>query len=126
MKNPLLLFIQRIIRQKGVSARGLAFELGLNHTTVSRWLSGKERPSPASCKKLADYAGARAEWVLSLAGYLPFITETSASTWPAFGEYARLKYTDELGEDFIDMIEDLIERRRRKREQSSESVTEPS
>lgn len=119
-------FVQRIMRQKGVSARGLASELGVNHTTVSRWLSGKGRPSPASCKRLAEYADARPEWVLSLAGYLPPITETSASTWPAFGEYARLKYADELGEDFIDMIEDLIERRRRKRAQSPENNTDPS
>ncbi len=33
---------------------------------------------------------------------------------PDFREYARLKYPNELDEDLITMIEDLIERRRRK------------
>jgi hypothetical protein len=31
--------------------------------------------------------------------------------WPEFGEYARLKYPDELDEDIIVLIERLIEER---------------
>jgi len=35
--------------------------------------------------------------------------------WPEFREYAKRKYAAELDEDLITMIEDLIERRRRRK-----------
>ena len=38
----------------------------------------------------------------------------SSDKWPEFREYARQKYPNELDEDLITMIEDLIERGRRK------------
>ena len=40
----------------------------------------------------------------------------SSNKWPEFREYARQKYPNELDEDLITMIEDLIERRRAKRQ----------
>ena len=40
----------------------------------------------------------------------------SSNKWPEFREYARQKYPKELNEDLITMIEDLIERGRRKPE----------
>jgi hypothetical protein len=55
------------------------------------------------------------EEVLALAGHLPQIDTTPASTWPEFREYAVQKYPGELDEDVIGMIEDLIERRRDRR-----------
>ena len=38
----------------------------------------------------------------------------SSKKWSEFREYARQKYPKELNEDLITMIEDLIERRRKK------------
>ena len=109
-------FLRSLVRRRGITPSRLAKEIGVSHATVSRWLSGKDVPSPKSCEKLAEYGGVRVEWLLSLARYLPALETTGASQWPEFREYARLKYPQELDEDVIAMIEDLIERRRRKRE----------
>ena len=46
--------------------------------------------------------------------HLPKITTVKYSEWPEFREYAQRKYRNELDEDVVSMIEDLIERRRRK------------
>lgn len=109
-------FLTSLINRRGISPSRLAKEIGVSHATVSRWLARKDVPSPQSCEKLADYGGVRVEWLLSLARYLPALETAGATQWPEFREYARLKYPDELDEDVITMIEDLIERRRRKRE----------
>ena len=92
-----------------------AADLGLSHSTVSRWLSGKDIPSTSSCRNLAEYSGVPLEKVLSIAGHLPRVAEAAASERPEFSEYAHQKYPDELDEDLITMIEDLIERRRARR-----------
>ncbi|MFC1872073.1 hypothetical protein ACFLYF_06750, partial [Chloroflexota bacterium] len=81
-------------------------------------LSSKDLPSPQSCQRLADYAAVPLERVLSIVGYLPWQPDTGPAVWPHFREYAERKYPGELDDDLITMIEDLIERRRRKREQS--------
>ncbi len=96
-------------------ANQLAKDIGVSHPTVGRWLTGVDVPSTTSCRKLADYAGLTAEEVLSLAGHLPTIDQTPASAWPEFREYAIQKYPGELDDDVIEMIEDLIERRRDRR-----------
>jgi transcriptional regulator with XRE-family HTH domain len=93
----------------------LAVDLGVSHATVSRWLSGKDVPNIRSCQRLAAYSGVPLEKVLSVVGYLPRIAEKAPVDWPEFREYARQMYPNELDEDLITMIEDLIERRRRKR-----------
>jgi transcriptional regulator with XRE-family HTH domain len=93
----------------------LASDLGVSHATVSRWLSGKDVPNIRSCQRLAAYSGVPLEKVLSVVGYLPRIAEKAPVDWPEFREYARQMYPNELDEDLITMIEDLIERRRRKR-----------
>jgi len=96
----------------------LAKDLGLNHATISRWLSGKTIPSIDSCKKLADYSCVSINQLLSICGHLSDSVEESPLTLPEFREYARRKYPAELDEDIIAMVEDLIERRRqRKRKQ---------
>ena len=46
---------------------------------------------------------------------LPTLGAAVPTEWPEFREYAHRKYRDELDEDLITMIEDLIERRRRRR-----------
>ena len=93
----------------------LAVDLGVSHTTVRRWLSGEDVPSTRSCRRLAKYSGMPLEKILSLAGHLPQITSNKPSEYPEFRDYARQKYPDELDEDLVTLIEDLIERRRRKR-----------
>ena len=93
----------------------LAADLGISHSTVSRWLSSKDVPGIRSCQKLAQYSGVALEKVLSIVGHLPTIAEAGPTEWPEFREYASQKYPNELDEDLITMIEDLIERRRERR-----------
>ncbi len=109
-------YLKSLLHRRSLSPSRLAKEIGVSHATVSRWLAGKDVPSPRSCERLAEYGGVRAEWLLSLARHLPALQTAGAAQWPEFREYARLKYPQELDEDVIAMIEDLIERRRRKRE----------
>jgi transcriptional regulator with XRE-family HTH domain len=99
----------------------LAADLGVSHATVSRWLSGEDIPSIRSCRRLAEYTGVSLEKILSIVGHLPRVAETSSLEWPEFREYARRMYPNELDEDLITMIEDLIERRRQKRYNSSKN-----
>jgi transcriptional regulator with XRE-family HTH domain len=93
----------------------MAADMGISHATVSRWLSGADIPSTRSCRKLAEYSGIPLEKILSVAGHMPGIAETNANLWPEFREYAQHMYPNELDEDLITMIEDLIERRRKRR-----------
>ncbi|HEX78523.1 MAG TPA: helix-turn-helix transcriptional regulator [Dehalococcoidia bacterium] len=106
------------MRRRGRLPSQFAQDLQVSHATVSRWLSGKDIPSPRSCRKIAVYAGVPLERVLSLAGHLPPLPDKGPAKWPEFREYMKRKYPNELDEDLITMIEDLIERRRRRREQS--------
>ena len=92
----------------------MAADIGVSHATVSRWLSGKDTPSTRSCRRLAEYTGVPLERIMSLAGHLPTFPDEGPIEWPEFREYAQRKYPDELDEDLITMIEDLIERRRKK------------
>lgn len=109
-------FLRSLTQSRGVTPSQLGREIGVSHATVSRWLSGKDIPSPKSCARLAEYANVSPERVLALAQHLPVLQTAGASEWPEFREYARQKYPEVLDEDLIIMVEDLIERRRRKRE----------
>ncbi len=109
--------LKDIQRQRGLSLRGLARESGISASTLSRWCDGKQTPSPQSCRMLADYLSLSAEHVLALAGHLRPLHRVTAEAWPEFREYAKSKYPEDLDEDTIAMIEDLIHRRRRRREQ---------
>jgi len=99
------------MRRRGRLPSQLAAALGVSHTSVSRWLSGKDRPSFASCVKLANYTGMPIQRVLQIVGYLIPPEETTASELPDFQEYAKRKYPHELDDDLVTLIEDLIERR---------------
>jgi transcriptional regulator with XRE-family HTH domain len=105
-------FLKELMQRRKRLPSQLAADLGISHPTVTRWLSGQDTPSTASCRKLAEYSGVPIEKVLSMAGHLPDVTQTVPAGWPEFREYARRKYPDELDEDTITVIEDLIERRR--------------
>jgi transcriptional regulator with XRE-family HTH domain len=124
MKNKevnFIAFLEKLMRRRRRLRSQLAADLGLSHPTIGRWLSGKDIPSIGSCRKLAEYSGVPMEKILSIAGHLPQITETVPAEWPEFREYAQQKYPNELDEDVITMIEDLIERRRDRRNGRAES-----
>ena len=114
-ESALVAFLRELMRRRKRLPSQLAADIGVNHTTVSRWLSGADLPGIGSCRKLAEYSGVPLEKILSIVGHLPRIAETGPREWPEFREYARQKYPAELDEDLITMIEDLIERRRGRR-----------
>lgn len=112
MNGELVVFLKEVMRRRHVLPSKLAADLDVSHTSVSRWLSGKQKPSFESCVKLATYAEVGLERVLSIVGRMPPLTAGSPTEWPDFREYAKKKYPRELDDDLITLIEDLIERRR--------------
>jgi len=113
--HPFVKFVKEMMRRRRRLPSQLAKEIGVSHATVIRWLSGVNVPSTQSCRRLAEYSGVPLQNVLSLAGHMLRVAERPPSEWPEFREYAMGKYPDELDEDLIAMIEELIERRRRRR-----------
>lgn len=105
-------YLQELMRLRGRLPSQFAADLGISHTSVSRWLSGKDRPSLVSCIKLANYTGVPLQRVLQIVGYLMPLEETTASELPDFQEYVKRKYPQEFDDDLVTLIEDLIERRR--------------
>lgn len=105
-------YIQDILRQRGSSLRRLASDTGISPSTLSRWLSGGQKPSPQSCHKLAESLSVPVEHVLAWAGHLEPMQRADMNALPEFREYAQQKYPTELDEDVVAMIEDLIQRRR--------------
>ena len=118
MNDNLVTFLEELMRRRRRRPSQLAADLGVRHTSVGRWLSGKVKPNFESCLKLATYAAVPLERVLSIAGYMQPPPDSGPSEWPEFREYAQRKYSNELDDDLITMIEDLIERRRKKRERT--------
>ncbi len=111
---PLVAFLKEVMHRRKCLPSHLAAALGVSHATVGRWLSGKDVPSTQSCRKLAEYSGVPLHKVLSTVGHLPKMEQEASTNWPEFREYAQHKYPNELDEDLITMIEDLIERRRKR------------
>ena len=64
-------WIRRQLERREWSPADLTRHLGVGTGRVSEWLSGKRRPSPASCLKLADVFDADPDVVLALAGHRP-------------------------------------------------------
>jgi len=112
-------YLQELMRLRGRLPSQFAADLGVSHTSVSRWLSGKDRPSLVSCVKLANYTGVPLQRVLHSVGYLIPLEETTASELPDFQEYVKRKYPQELDDDLVTLIEDLMERRRGRNEKVS-------
>ena len=115
---PFVTFLKELMRRRKRLPSQMAADLSMSHATVSRWLFGDDIPSTRSCRRLAQYSGVPLEKILSIVGHIPGVAEAGPPEWPEFREYARRKYTNELDEDLITMIEDLIERRRSKRYES--------
>jgi len=109
MSKAIIAFLQGLMRRRGQPPSQLAAHLGVSHTSVSRWLSGKDKPSVASCVKIATYAGVPLERLLYLLGYVVPVGDKKAAGLPDFREYAKRKYPRVLDEDLIILIEDLIE-----------------
>jgi transcriptional regulator with XRE-family HTH domain len=107
-------FLQALMRRRGQLPSQFAADVGVSHTSVSRWLSGKEKPSFTSCVKLANYTRVPLQRVLHIVGHLAPIEGETASELPDFREYVKRKYPRELNDDVVTIIEDLIERRRGK------------
>jgi transcriptional regulator with XRE-family HTH domain len=113
--NSLVLLLKETMRRRQRKPSQLAADIGVSHATVSRWLSGKDIPSTKSCCKLAEYSGMPLQEFLIAAGHIFRTSEIAPRGWPEFREYAQQKYPAELDEDTINMIEELIERRRVKK-----------
>jgi transcriptional regulator with XRE-family HTH domain len=105
-------FLNNLMRRNKIKPNRLAIEVGVSHTTMSRWLSGKTTPDLNSCKNIALYAGVSTDKVLSVVGLLPETAPLPYANWPEFREYATRKYAHELDEDLITIIEAIIERNR--------------
>ena len=114
-KTRLVSFLKDLLRRRECLPSQLAADLGVNHATVSRWLSGKCIPNVQSCRRLAEHSRVPSHKIFSIAGHLPEMDNGETDEWPEFSEYVRRKYTDELEEDLVNMIEDLLERRRAKK-----------
>jgi transcriptional regulator with XRE-family HTH domain len=89
----------------------LAAELGVSHSTVSRWLSGKYSPSTRSWQQLARCIGMSLEEILGLSS----ATQMKPPDWPEFREYALKKYPDLADEDLITMVEGILDSKKRKK-----------
>ena len=109
-------FLKEVMRRRQRKPSNMAADLGISHATVSRWLSGQDIPNTQSCRRLAEYSGVPIEQILSIVGHLPRVAVKQSAEWPEFREYAQHKYPTELDEDLIVMIEDIIERRRTKKD----------
>ena len=108
-------FLRDLMNRRKLLPSHLASSLNISHATVSRWLSGQDKPSIFSCQRLAEFSGIPINKILAAADYLPDLKGSIPEEWPEFREYAQIKYGTELDEDLITMIEDLIERKRYKR-----------
>ncbi len=110
--SPLVTLLNEIMRRRGRVPSQLAADIGVSHASMSRWLHGKDIPSSKSCRRLAERSGIPLQKVLAAAGHVTTVAETAPDTWPDFREYASKKYSAELDDDLITMIESLIEHRR--------------
>jgi transcriptional regulator with XRE-family HTH domain len=99
------------MRRRGRLSSQLARDIGVSHPTVGRWLTGEDAPSPASCRKLAEYSGVPLEKVLSLAGHFTPVAQTAPPEWPEFREYVQRKYP-QFDEDLLGVIEAYLDRRK--------------
>ncbi|MFC2028200.1 helix-turn-helix domain-containing protein [Chloroflexota bacterium] len=101
--------IQDILQQRNISLRRLAADAGISPSTLSRWASGKQTPSPQCCRKFAESLLLPVEDVLVWAGHLSSAAKTDTMEVPDYKSYSKRKYSVELQEDMVAMIEDLIQ-----------------
>lgn len=63
-------WVNRAIREHGITPNRLAANAGLSHTIVLRYLNGRALPGPDACRKLAKAVGVDPLSMLELAGHL--------------------------------------------------------
>ena len=106
-------FLKGLMKRRRRLPSQLAADLGISHSTVLRWLSGADLPSPQSCLRLAGYAGLPVDEVMAVAGHMPPVLRNGQSELPEFSEYARMKYP-ELDEELVSTIALVIQVSRNK------------
>ena len=62
-------WIGRQLERRDWSAADLSRRTGIGSGRISEWMTGKRRPSPASCLRLADVFNVDPDDVLALAGH---------------------------------------------------------
>ena len=115
-------FLQELMRRRGRLKAQLAADLGVGHPAVYRWLTGIDVPTPASCRKIAEYSGVPLLQILAKAGHMPKAPVIPADQLPELRDYARGKYPDEIDEDLALALEYLIRLRRERRSKRPASV----
>lgn len=100
------------------SVTRLARELGINHGTVSQWLSGDRHPSPASCKRIADVLFVDLDEVLTIAGHRdPDLDVDPNAPGEQIAALARrIAWSEDRYEAVRDMFTGWLERDRKRRE----------
>jgi len=109
--TPLLSFLEDLMRRRKCRVNQLAKGIGVSHVSVGRWLSGEDKPSTLSCRRLAAYSGVNVEKMFAIAGHLPAVAQTVPDEWPEFSEYMHGKYP-EVDEDLVSAFEDYVESRK--------------
>ncbi len=79
-------FLGELMSRKKRLPSQLAFDIGVSHATVGRWLKGQDIPSTRSCQRLAEYSGIPLERILALAGHIPTTGKDSMVEWPDYPE----------------------------------------
>lgn len=64
-------WVQGHLRSREWNDSDFARKMGIEPSVVSRWMTGKRRPSPASCDLIADALGVDTDVVLTLVGHRP-------------------------------------------------------
>jgi transcriptional regulator with XRE-family HTH domain len=73
--------IRAYMRREGLSMRALALRVGVNHTTLSRFLAGRTTPSPRLLAALAPHLGIGLERLLALARQGDLVDEAGSPAW---------------------------------------------
>lgn len=68
-------WLKRQIALREWSVTEFSRRLGVNHGTVSMWLSGARNPSPKSIDKITDILGVDNDIALTMAGHRPPVFE---------------------------------------------------
>ena len=84
--TPLITWLKKVIEERQILPFYLAKMLGISHATVSRWLHGKDKPTPRHCEQLAKLTGEHVLKILFIAGHLADMPELTV-VYPPFRAY---------------------------------------
>lgn len=68
-------WLRSVMKDERWNRAQTAQQLGVDPSTVSRWLKGERTPSPELCDRLADIFAVDLDFVLNLAGHRPAMFE---------------------------------------------------